>query len=392
MGYFKDLRTGCLLDFQWLENDITKLINRMRRKKFDPSSAELLKGYVGKAYDRVKNCTSNTIENMRILVHVGTSVRNRYARNFSDFLLRFGFVDQTLAGTYKAIDRVCEEIAHRAHEWDSYRGVVVSGGDPYSTDCDLGLVRMRATDIHRMWNWGILGHELGHIWVYRAFRGLRGSSLKFGSKKRVYAARIRVRPPSAEELLSSWLVEILADAFGTLTIGPCLLRAHAMVPVLWCFIEMERGRPLERELFEFFSTHPPDEIRYKIMCNILNDMGIRTVLPEYLKIENMINKKRISKKEKEILEERIKNVDEIYPLLWQIVKPKYESMKEKVKIFSEENWDRAQQIKQCLQGKTKKVPNNPMPSEVLNGILEIKSTVKNLEQEKNYTTKALQLL
>lgn len=390
MSYFKNLKTDCLLDLQWLEKDITKLINRIRRQKFDPSNAKLLKGYVKITYDAVKKCTSNTLENMQILTHA-TRVQNKYVWKFSDFLLRFRFVDRTLAGTYKAIDRVCEEIIHRVHEWGSYKCTIVYGGNPYSTDSDLGLVRMRTTDIHRMWNWGIIGHELGHIWDYRISRGV-GKSLKFGVKKRSHATRIQVRPPSEAELIHSWVDEILADVFGTLTMGPCLLRAHMMIPWLWSFIEIKRREPLEWELFEFFSTHPPDEIRYKIMCNVLNDMGIRTVLPEYLKIDNIIDKKYISKKEKKILKEKIESVDEIYPLLWQLVKPQYESMKEKIEIFSEKNWIRAQQIKQYLRGKTKKVPNKPMPSEVLNGILEIKSTVKNLKQEERYTTKALQLM
>lgn len=390
MSYFDLIKADCLSSLSCLVNDIDSVLSNVGEHKHS-NSFELLKRYIKHTYDDIQNCTTNTLQNWKTLMYVAM-VLDDYELCFSDYLTRFGPLDGLTASAYMAIDRICEEVWFRSgfKDWKEQPSVVVFGGIPYSTNMGLCLIRLKPTDMHRVWNWGILGHELGHI-ITRPFTKATGTHA-FSARDMSNIGKKAVDPLSPAEVLLSWQSEILADAFGTIAFGPCLLCAHAMIPRLWCFME------IEEPFLRFFSKHPPDECRYTIMQEVLDqnnlakvdvikELGLETVRD----LEKTVDLKNSANEDKETFEDRLEDVELMTPQLWSWLKPLCFEMRKMMKTFSEKNWERSLEIAEYIKAEKKNPPDNILPSEILNGILCLKAGVKNLKEEKNIMKKAFHL-
>lgn len=163
MSYFEKLRKRTLLSLSCLMNDIDFGINNRMKLTKHRRSASILRRYVEHTFDDVSHRTSPTLENWQLLSYA-TVQQDKYESCLSDFILRFGSFDSDFSKTYLALDKFCDEIVHRAgyDDVDEYANVVVCGGEPYTAAVGMNLIRIKTTDFHRFWNWGILGHELGH--------------------------------------------------------------------------------------------------------------------------------------------------------------------------------------------------------------------------------------
>lgn len=390
MSYFDITKTDCLLSFSCLLNDIDSVLSNVKEHKHS-KSFELLKRYVKHTCEDIQGCATNSLQNWKTLMYAAM-VMDEYESCFSDYLIRFGPLNDLTARSYLAIDRICEEVWFRSgsDNWKEQPSVVVFGGNPYSTNMGLCLIRLKATDMHRFWNWGILGHELGHI-ITRPLTKTTGKK-KFYTRNVSFIGKKAISPPSPDEVLLSWQSEILADAFGTLAIGPCLLCAHAMIPRLWCFME------IEEPFLRFFSRHPPDECRYAIMQKVLDQNNLAKVsvvkelgLEAIKDIKEMVDFKDSAKEDKETFEDRLEDVELMTPQLWSWLKPLCFEMKKVMKVFSEKNWERSLEIAEYIKTEKKNPPDNILPSEILNGILCLKADVKNLKEEKSIMKKAFRL-
>jgi len=69
----------------------------------------------------------------------------------------------------------------------------------------------------------------------------------------------------------------------------------------------------------------------------------------------------------------------------------YSEIEKKVKPFSIRNWEKSLEIADYLKGEKTNPPDNVLPSEILNGVISIKMSVKDLKEEMKIMEKAFPL-
>lgn len=115
----------------------------------------------------------------------------------------------------------------------------------------------------------LVGHELGHLrdWFHEV-----AASLTVPDHPRFIDADGQMRLEAAPEaelyasVAESWASELVADVFSALTLGPVALIA---LPEL----ATGSGSPLSVDL----RTHPATDRRVQLLCEVLDDLGLRTV-------------------------------------------------------------------------------------------------------------------
>jgi len=390
MSYFDLIKTHSLLSFSRLVCDIDSILTSVKDPKHS-KSFQLLKKYIDRAYEDVLICEPKSLQNWKTLMYA-TMILDEYDSCFSDYLTRFGPLKTVGSLPYLAIDRLCEEILFRTgiSDWKNYPCCVVFGGNPYCTNTGLCLIRFKATDLKRLWNWGIISHEIGHLVTSITKKTTEDQKLRSHDKD--FFSKKKANPPNLEEVYLSWQSEIIADVFGTFVLGPSLLCAHAMIPRLWCFMEVEEP------FVKFFSKHPPDECRYSIMQKVLQKNSLAEIdFVKKMGLENIANIRKMvdfddsTNDETTAFEDRIKDIEIINPQLEVWLDAFYSEIEKKVKPFSIRNWEKSLEIADYLKGEKTNPPDNVLPSEILNGVISIKMSVKDLKEEMKIMEKAFPL-
>lgn len=363
MKYFQWLKKETIDTFSLLLEDIDIIKGRAELPK-NKKSINLLERYIQNAFLDIKTLEDPTLFNWQMLAYTILQ-EERYETFVSNLICRFGSITPYFEETYSALDKFSDEIVDSAGvgEVSSFPTLIMCGGDPYTTIVGMNQICLKSTDIQHCFNWGILGHEIGHDVIRKYFPQLTATP-------RTRQRRVTMKkPPTYREILASWQQEILCDIFGTLVVGPSLLSGHMMAPRIWCLAPME-----EISILEFFSTHPPDEVRFKIMYHILDQMGLKNNLdisdivdlPKNIIIDD-------DAEELEIFKTRIKDIKQLTPLFLDWVKGELPSLsKNIVNVFTLENWNRSCEISNFLIGKTDDLPENPKAIEVINGLAKIR--------------------
>lgn len=370
---------GELLSLSCLTEDIDYLIkNRITAQKH-LQSATLLRKYVDNVIDDLSNLDDASIYNWQSLSHF-VVLHESYEKCLSHFSHRFGAIDPKPKVAYHALDKLGDEIVERALlKKANFHNVVVCGGDPYLTNTGINLTCLRATDIHRLWNWGFLGHELGHN-ITRDY---------FPSITDAIPSRSRIRDGlSAEEVTESWVREIAADIFGTLVLGPAQLAAQMIVPRLWCFSSLD-----EADLIYFFSVHPPDEIRFRVMNETLGLMGLGGILDisDIVNIASTPGLDDCNKEDRERFKKRVEGIEMLISQMESSSKELCSKMRRKVNSFTPDNWKRSLEVKKYLEGEKIILPEDLLPSEILNGLLSVRQKIGYLHDERTIMRKTLKL-
>lgn len=161
-----------------------------------------------------------------------------------------------------------------------------------------------------------------------------------------------------------------------------------MIPRLWCFMPLE-----EVPVITFFSKHPPDEVRYRIIDRILrdNDLGETIDLKDIFQITESVKLENASEEERRIFRDRVGDLKELTPSIMNWLDPIYRRMRNNVHFFTRQNWERSLDVGKYLKGEIDRLPGNLNPSEILNGLLSIRSEIDTLEEERRVMKKTLEL-
>lgn len=382
MRYFHKLKNDCMLSLSCLLKDIATIACRANLPKYE-KSVDFLKRYVENALFDISMLSDNILLDWQLLVYA-TFQEARYEKHLSNLMCRFGSIAPSCGKAYSALDKLCDEITSNSgiEDIQNYPTVVICGGDPYTTITGMNQICLKVTDIQRPWNWGIIAHELGHD-ITRMFY----STIALASRK---SRRVRLtRKPNSREILRNWRSEILCDIFGTLIAGPSLLDSHMMIPRIWALMPLE-----EASIFDFFSIHPPDEMRYRIMRKILEENGLSGIIDteEVVGLQDIVSLDGIDESEKEQFHKRLKFVEKFTPAFLEWSLEKMSDLQNRVgRTFSLENWHRSCIIGEYLLGEADRLPNNPTAIEVVNGLTSVRKAIKTIEKEKDVTEKALEL-
>jgi len=384
MGYFDELKNECLKSLSWLLRDIEIIANRMKKSN-NKKSILLLKRYVGNAYNDISSLLSSTLIDWQTLVYT-IYQEERYEKFLSNLTCRFGPVGMNLDGYYEMLSSLCSEIIVCAGFTDveNYPFTVICGGDPYTTTVGVNQICLKMTDINRPWNWGIVAHELGHDIINVYYSRISRSNNR--QRRRI---KIRKSNPDPREVADRWISEIMCDIFGTLVAGPCLLSAHMMIPRIWCLMPVE-----EISLIEFFSSHPPDEIRFQIMNEILEIMSLKSIvdISEIINLPNSMDLENSVSEERELFQKRVKDVESITPSLLGWALEHLPNIKSRIpRIFTLDDWKKSCEIGKYLKGEANSFPENFRVIEIINGLVLAKRSAQTIKEEKIMAKKAIYL-
>jgi len=374
MSFFGKLKSIQLCNFQNIFTDIEYYMNERILLDTHKESAEIFKKWVINETSDVENCKTPSLKKWQDLLFSVYSI-DRFERYLSNISLRFGPLIPNFEESYQHLDKFSYDIFERAgfKEPDKCPNVVVCGGYPYSNTLGMNQICCRTTDIYRCWNWGIIGHELGHT-ISRYYYG------KFSFKNEISTKRLpNRRNPSPEIIAHNWRNEIIADIIGTLTTGPSFLSAHMMNPRLWCFLPTD-----VTELIDIFSSHPPDEVRFQIESAVLEDIDLGGIISidDIQNIRKYVDITEASEEDLGIFQDRFEDIESILPSFFDFFKTKYSDIKEKINYFSKEDWEKSVEIGKIL------LEGNLIPSfeysanHVINGLISIKPDVLSIDIEK----------
>ena len=384
MSFFSKLKFEQICNFQNIISDIDFFLNKKLLMEPHKESANIFKKWVTNEMSDVENCNIPSLKKWQDLLFSVYSI-DRFERYLSNISLRFGPIKPNAEKSYQYLDKLCYDILERAgfKEPDKYPNIIVCGGHSYSNTLGMNQICCRTTDIYRCWNWGIIGHELGHT-ISRYYFGRLLFKNELSTKKLPKQSN-----PSPEIIASNWRNEVIADIIGTLTTGPSFLSAHMMNPRLWCFLPTD-----VTELIDIFSTHPPDEVRFQIETAVLEDMGLSGIISidEIKNIHEYVDVSEASEEDLKIFEDRIEDIESILPSFLELFETKYSDIKEKIKIFSPEDWTKSVEVGKIL------LEQNSIPSfdfsanHVINGLLSIKPEMLSGNIEKQLLERAFNFM
>jgi hypothetical protein len=383
LGYFNDLKNECTISLLCLLQDIDNVANRTKLSKHK-KSIKLLRRYVENHLADISALSGTNLIDWQTLVYT-IYQEEKYEKCLANLQNRFHAINSFSVEAYSALDKICDALVNYAgfDDVENYPSIVVCAGDPYTTTIGVNHICLKATDIHRPWNWGILAHELGHDFTKFYFERIRAAP-------RRRARRIPTRSRSTRDVFDNWTTEILSDIFGTLLAGPSLLISLKMAPRIWSLMPVE-----ETSVIEFFSTHPPDETRFQIMNSVLEQNGIYDAvdLGDILRLSDIVDLNNCDDEERETFSDRLQDIEQINPIFLEWALAQLPNMTERIRqIFSADNWNKSCEISDYLSGKARSPPKDSSPIEVLNGLVPIRSNVETLKEEREIFRRTTQLL
>lgn len=361
MSYFNLLQNEQIINFNNLKIELAKIIENKMSLNNHKESGRIFSRWIDSVINELIDCDRPTLENWQRLIY-SVYTQDRYEGHLSNLFSRFGHTCTNLDTVYKGLDIFSNEILSRAgfEDIENIPKIIFCGGNSYSNTLGMNKICFRATDVFRCWNWGILGHELGHT-ISRNYYDVISRT---GSTAR---RRIRSgRDLSPEIIARNWTNEFVADIIGILTVGPSYLYSHMMNPRLWCFLPTDEG-----PLVEFFKTHPPDEVRYLLQNEVLMDLDMGDIISidEISDIRTHVDLTSEESTEIETFEDKVEDIENMHPLTLDFFKSTYPSIKERIRFFSREDWERSIEVGSMITEGSLTLSSDLTITHIINGLV-----------------------
>jgi hypothetical protein len=379
MSYFTKIKSEKILNYRNIIEDLEYLKTLVSLERHNNS----LNRYIRNISNEIDDINSYNDQSLTVWQDLLFSAftNDRFEKYLSEISLRFGTIRSGYEKSYSCIDKLCDDILSKISDYKSNCNIIVFGGIPYTTTLGMNLICCRSTDLYRLWNWGIIAHELGHdiskSWYPRLFT--RGGARRLQGSSNL----------SAELVERNWKKEIIADIIGTLSVGPCLFISHMLNPRLWCLLPTDD----DTSMSEFFSTHPPCEVRFAIHSKILTDIGVEypDCYDDIVNIRTSVDLTGIEGDEIAKFGDRLGDIESIMPFFDDFYTEIYEDIKGKIDFFTTEDWEKSVELgKILLEEETPSFEYSTI--HVINGLTTVGTNELTPEQEKQLMNRALDFM
>ncbi|MHA1420296.1 MAG: hypothetical protein ACTSPO_15385 [Candidatus Heimdallarchaeaceae archaeon] len=377
MPYYHILKNELKISLENIISDLEKIKETKTKLQSNSIAIDRFIRILNLGTQDLEYNTESTYENWQEINYKIREIRT-YESLLAKLFLRFGNPRENLASINCFIDELCKEILLRSNLTVSeHPFIAVCGGNQYTNTSPINLISCRITDNYRLWNLGIIGHELGH-YIYKELTSepLVATGQPYDSEGNLDSLSVA----------RNWLVELTSDIIGSMTVGPSLLFSHSLMPTFWTFFPQS-----EEDFLNNFRTHPPCEVRFMVHKCIMEELE----LPEIEQIENIfnyytdLNRDSIEPEDHILLEKRRNEIEQMTQVTLDNIRDNIGMWKERINHFSKEDWGKSVEIAEGLDGGLEGIYT---PSQILNGLIYAKQQITTAEEEATLLNKVLPLI